>query len=232
MTTPDDVLTVARSQLGETEHPPGSNDTKYGEWYGWNGVAWCDIFMSWCFDQAGALDLIFGKSAYVPGRADTFKAKKQWGTQPRVGALVFMDTNGNGGVDHIGICEALQADGRIVNIEGNTSDQVLRRVRRRSIVIGYGYPAYTPAPSPTPSAAPPWPGRYLRYTSGKPLMRGDDVLAWQRQMKTRAWTLDADGLYGPRSAGVCRAFQETAHLTVDSVVGPATWKAAWEANPA
>lgn len=29
------------------------NHTKYGRWYGFDGVPWCAIFVSWCFGHAG-----------------------------------------------------------------------------------------------------------------------------------------------------------------------------------
>jgi hypothetical protein len=41
------MVALARSQLGETEHPFGSNCTKFGAWYKFNCVAWCAIFLSW-----------------------------------------------------------------------------------------------------------------------------------------------------------------------------------------
>ncbi|GAA2618685.1 peptidoglycan-binding domain-containing protein [Actinomadura fulvescens] len=85
-----------------------------------------------------------------------------------------------------------------------------------------------PAPS-KPSPAPKWPGRYLRYTTGKALIRGADVKQWQQRMRARGWSLDADGVYGPRSADVCRDFQREKRLAADGVVGPDTWRAAWSA---
>lgn len=35
-------------KLGVKEIPAGSNRTKYGEWFGMNGEAWCAIFVCWC----------------------------------------------------------------------------------------------------------------------------------------------------------------------------------------
>ena len=46
-------LSLAAGELGAMESPAGSNRTKYGQWYGWNGVPWCMIFVQWCFHQAG-----------------------------------------------------------------------------------------------------------------------------------------------------------------------------------
>ncbi|QKW40723.1 peptidoglycan-binding protein [Actinomadura sp. NAK00032] len=45
----------------------------------------------------------------------------------------------------------------------------------------------------------------------------------------RGWRIAADGAYGPRSESVCRSFQAEKGLAVDGIVGPATWRAAWEA---
>lgn len=44
---------LAKSQVGYTESPFGSNRQKYGVWYGFNGVPWCAIFESWCFAHSG-----------------------------------------------------------------------------------------------------------------------------------------------------------------------------------
>jgi hypothetical protein len=59
------------------------------------------------------------------------------------------------------------------------------------------------------------------------------VYAWQARMRDRGWDLIPDGAYGPRSAEVCRLFQldSTANgwpLAADAIVGPATWRAAFE----
>ncbi|GGL12593.1 hypothetical protein Sme01_69220 [Sphaerisporangium melleum] len=81
-------------------------------------------------------------------------------------------------------------------------------------------------PVPDPERHPEWPGRLLRYP---PVMRGDDVRAWQAQMDKRGWTIDVDGAYGPASKQVCQDFQRQQKLEVDGVVGKVTWDAAFEA---
>lgn len=85
---------------------------------------------------------------------------------------------------------------------------------------------------PAPSA-PAWPGVDFIYKPGVRLVASTAVKTWQTQMRNRGWTITADGLYGPGSETVCRAFQQdsNAHgwpLTVDGVVGPKTWAATWE----
>src|SRR5262249_3336606 len=97
------TLALAASQIGTGENPPGSNHNKYTSWYGMDG-AWCFMFVSWCFDQLGALDLIHGKHAYVPDFKGIFEPHGEFHTSsPKVGDLVAFDFNGNGTPEHIGL---------------------------------------------------------------------------------------------------------------------------------
>jgi hypothetical protein len=84
-------------------------------------------------------------------------------------------------------------------------------------------------PTPKPPAVPPFPGRVLAYTPGRPLMSGQDVRQWQQRMKARGWNITVDGVYGPKSRDIATAFQREKRLTVDGKVGPQTWRAAWTA---
>ena len=52
MTKASDIVKVAVSQIGVKESPANSNKTKYGKWFGMNGVPWCAIFLDWCFEHA------------------------------------------------------------------------------------------------------------------------------------------------------------------------------------
>ena len=81
---------------------------------------------------------------------------------------------------------------------------------------------YLPIKNATAPSWPPWPGRYLKLGS-----RGDDVRRYQVRMRQRGWALDADAIFGPQTDKVTRAFQREKRLTVDGIVGPATWKAAF-----
>ena len=56
-----------------------------------------------------------------------------------------------------------------------------------------------------------------------------DLQVWQQRMANRGWTIATDGHYGPQTAGIARAFQTEKGLTVDSLIGPQTWAAAWTA---
>lgn len=44
----------AQRFVGTKESPAGSNRQRFGVWYGWNGVAWCAMFVSYCYAAAGS----------------------------------------------------------------------------------------------------------------------------------------------------------------------------------
>lgn len=151
MVTATRVINVARSQLGYAEQ--SGNRTKFGRWYGMDGVSWCDIFVSWVGVQANARDII-GKAAYTPAHAQWFKDQGRWGSSPKRGAIVFFDfPDSVHRIQHIGIVEKVLGGGRVQTIEGNTSSGVYgsqsngggvyRRIRSSSVIVGYGYPRYS-----------------------------------------------------------------------------------------
>lgn len=254
MTTAQDVIDVAGSQVGYVEG--SNNDNRFGAWYGANYVPWCAEFQSWVFwtafhshGQTSPLEGIQNAKgvAYCPLVVNWARNRGLWRPSPQRGSLVLFDWNHDGTSDHIGLCiSGEDGAGNFTTIEGNTSlanwsngGMVARETRsnHRGYCLGFvdlsgSYAAApappappTPAPAPAPSGAPPWPGVVLLLTS--PYMRNAEVTTWQQQMAHRGWTIGTDGVYGPQSANVCRAFQTDKHLVVDGVVGPATWTASW-----
>lgn len=124
--TRDRIIEVAKSQIGEKESPANSNGTKYGEWYGMNFVAWCAIFVSWVFNEAGIpLPKIDTKKGYHYVPTLYFRAKL-WGyitLDPQPGDIVLFDWNGDKAADHTGIFEKWldKTAGKFQCIEGNTA---------------------------------------------------------------------------------------------------------------
>ena len=49
--------------------------------------------------------------------------------------------------------------------------------------------------------------------------------AFQIRLKARGWTIATDGVHGPKTTAILKAFQKEKHLTPDGVGGPATWRA-------
>lgn len=130
------ALEVARKQaaLKVTEQPADSNLTKYGKWYGANGVPWCAIFVSWCFDQAKPFFLfkwVGFKYSYCPYVVADARAGRNglqvvsW-SDVRAGDLALYDFPGEspGTADHIGIVDKItnRTSGSFQAVEGNTSD--------------------------------------------------------------------------------------------------------------
>lgn len=78
-----------------------------------------------------------------------------------------------------------------------------------------------------PRRHPAWPGRYIELR--QPMMRGQDIRIWQQQMRKRGWRrMKLTGIFGPISDDLLRQFQREHGLVVDGVLGPLSWRAAWE----
>ena len=78
---------------------------------------------------------------------------------------------------------------------------------------------------PTAPAAPTF-GRELTLTS--PFERGADVRTLQSRYEAHGFHLAIDGIFGPETEGVTKAFQVSKGLAADGVVGPRTWAAAFD----
>ena len=121
MANANDFVAVAASQIGVKENPAGSNHVKYGEWYGLDYNPWCDMFVSWCADQVGALGIV-GKFAYCPSHVNYAKKLGRWldrEEKPQKGDIVFF-ANGSRAC-HVGIVESRNGSASVTTIEGNTS---------------------------------------------------------------------------------------------------------------
>jgi hypothetical protein len=219
VTTAGRVLDVARSQIGTVQAANGAN--KYGAAYGMDRVAWCAQFVWWVGQQAGAGALI-PKSAYTPTMAGWYQQRGLASKSPRVGSLVFFDWPGDGvnRISHVGLVEAVNADGTLTTIEGNTTsgtagDQrmgggVWRRRRSTSAVVIYGHPAYDGA---APAPAPPLSAAATDLATLAYGMRADSrVVALQRFLNAYAWRpalplLPPTGNYLDQTVAVVKAAQ-------------------------
>lgn len=146
----DKIIEIAKAEINTTENPKGSNKTKYGEWFGWNGVAWCGIFVSWVFAKAG---YPLGNIGFAKGFAgcDTavahFKRLNVMTVNPQKGDIVFFNFDSDAGAEHVGIFYELIDKNTFRSIEGNTSsgdkgsqsngDGVYLRVRKFSQVHSF-----------------------------------------------------------------------------------------------
>ena len=138
------IIDIAVKEIGTIESPKDSNKTKYGQWFGLDGVAWCAIFVSWVYHHAGTKIRNMGWSKGFAGCQDGFQKFKKlgWVTKnPIEGDIVFFDWNGDGRYDHVGIFNKWIDKDTFSTIEGNTSltnqsngGQVMARVRKNKNV--------------------------------------------------------------------------------------------------
>ena len=137
------VLAAAESQVGQSEQPPGSNESPAIAEYrsategSEAGAPWCAYFASWAARQAG--------EPIGPGGQGLGSVSEIWswaqstgravpngpGVVPRPGDLIVF------GDQHVGIVREVLADGRIATVEGNYENKVSANVRAAGEATGY-----------------------------------------------------------------------------------------------
>ena len=139
------ALAEALRHVGVREDPPGSNRTMFGRWFGADGVPWCAIFVSYCYDVGAGIVLCRGWHgagvttrgvSYVPTLAAWLRASGRAVDTPQPGDLVVFDWDG-GAPDHAGLVVRAAAD-HVETVEGNAHDQVLRTTRTLQDVALFG----------------------------------------------------------------------------------------------
>jgi hypothetical protein len=119
------IVRVAESQVGQGEHPPGSNCTIYGPC-----EEWCSLFAAWVWQHAGVA--LPGSTALYGYSGALYTWVAQHGghvlppsARPSPGDAVFY---GHGPSEslHVGIVVRVAADGQITTVEGNYAGQVTR----------------------------------------------------------------------------------------------------------
>jgi hypothetical protein len=135
------MIALAQNEIGVTEQPPGSNDSpriaEYRQATAGSGIGpWCAYFQSWLAKSAGAP---LGEQGQGFGSVDALYAwakrtgkatDNTAGVTPKAGDLIVFD-------EHIGLVESVDGDGTVHTIEGNSSDQVIRRTHGAREALGY-----------------------------------------------------------------------------------------------
>lgn len=130
------AASFVQTALGEVGYRESGKDmTKYGEWAGNNGVAWCVIFICWCAAKSGA-PIPTGYS-YVGDMTDYFRKRGKYkavgGYTPKAGDLMIQ------GDRHIGIVVSADRSG-VQTVEGNASNSVKLVTRGYSEITGFCTP--------------------------------------------------------------------------------------------
>lgn len=121
------ALKIALAEAAQHIHesPWGSNNVKYGQWYGLNRNPWCAMFVTYCFVHAGDKK-IFRQGAYTAyAYAPEYSARAghpylSITSSPEPGDIVVY----HHGQGHIGIFYRWtnRAAGQFQAVEGNTSN--------------------------------------------------------------------------------------------------------------
>ena len=137
------IVQVASSQIGQTEQPPGSNDSPEIAAYrtatsgAVAGEPWCAYFVSWAAREAGeplgAQGQGFGAVSDIWSWAQqTGRAIPNGpGVVPAPGDLIVF------GDEHVGIVKQVLPDGNIETVEGNYNNQVSQVIRSPTEATGY-----------------------------------------------------------------------------------------------
>jgi hypothetical protein len=137
------IVAIAEGQLGQTEQPPGSNESPTIAQYrtategAVPGAPWCAYFASWVARQAGEPLGVQGQGigdvsdiwswAQSTGRA----IPNGPGVVPKPGDLIVF------GGEHVGIVRGILPNGQIATIEGNYENKVAANVRSPTEATGY-----------------------------------------------------------------------------------------------
>lgn len=217
--TVNELIAIAKNEIGVKEYPPGSNQVKYNNWmYGRNASEpWCASFVAWCFKGSGLVP----KTASCLNMLEWFERRGQIVKEPKPGDIVFFHYSTNARrTNHVGI--VVGVDGKIIKtIEGNTSVSsndnggcVMARYRNKNIVA-YARPKYDDA------------GTTI-YNKKRPTLRigskGEDVLYLHKQLKKCGYGVDPKSDYFSSLTDLCvQNFQVSHFLKNDGICGPLTW---------
>lgn len=137
------IVAIAESQLGQTEQPPGSNESPAIAQYrtategAVPGAPWCAYFASWAARQAG--EPLGAQGQGIGDVADVWSWAQSTGRAipngpgvlPKPGDLIVF------GGEHVGIVRGILPNGQIATIEGNYENKVAANVRSPTEATGY-----------------------------------------------------------------------------------------------
>ena len=239
MTQKEKVIQIAQGELGYREDANGW--TKYGQWYeenvakvaGFSRADWCNMFLTWVFYKAGAMDNQVYPSTSPQGSACPYCLswfeKKGCRTgaddMPQAGDIVFYRWNANTSyIDHIGLVEKVEGSSantaKMTVIEGNKNNSVSRRTiaYRASEVIATVRPPYKAENISETVSAP------FEMSQGS---KGDAVKILQMALLMHGYNVGSDGMdgiFGAQTTTAVKKFQQDTAIQADGIVGTATWK--------
>ena len=124
----DKVLAAAQAYVDQGYQEGTNNDTIFGKWYGLNFNPWCAMYVSKCFAEGGAIELIQAQTKEGFASCDAgmkWFAKKNLLIpigQAEAGDIVFFQFDDDAQPDHVGIVKKNNTTLKTLEVyEGNTS---------------------------------------------------------------------------------------------------------------
>ncbi len=209
------------NHIGLKEVPGAQHNPLIVEWGKQSGIDWWNNDDdAWC---AVAVNGALVNSGYPSTRSALARSFTRYGTRltrPVRGAIVVFPRGTNPLYGHVGIVEAVQSDGTITIVNGNSGNAVRRSVFRTSSILPDGIrwpPGAVPPVESLPVGNDAALGeRLLQFGS-----RGDDVAALQRDLNVLNYDLDVDGIFGARTRDAVTRFEKRRGLKGDGIADPA-----------
>ena len=258
--TAKQLVAIAEAEIGyhekatnanldsKTANGGNKNYTKYAKdlykagYYNGNKQSfdWCDTFTDWCFyqlcgrnkDKAEYLECQTGNLGAGCGFSlKYYKAAGRFDKTPKVGDQIFFKySNDDSTADHTGIVVRV-TDKLVETIEGNSGNEVKRKVYQRNdkTIIGYGHPRYDAEPKKTVVTK-----EAKNVNIEMPILRkgssGNAVKTLQRLLRQLQYVnadgktlLIVDGHFGSNTEEAVKRYQQRHLNDVDGVVGIRTW---------
>jgi hypothetical protein len=138
------ALEFAIGEIGTRESPFGSNRTKYGAWYGFNGVPWCAIFESYCFAQTGRPQHRYAACILIVQDARAQRNGLRIVYSPIPGDLAIFNVHGDPYAHTAFFEKWITVGDEFYDVGGNTGPSnisnggaVMRQRRRKSMVTAF-----------------------------------------------------------------------------------------------
>ena len=240
MSNIDQLIQIAKAEIGVKESPANSDNVKYNTAYYGKTVKstastkyyWCVVFIWWLFQQAGLPGLFYGggKTASCGSVKNYAQKNGLWVTSGyRKGDLLLFNFSGGTAPSHIGLC--VEASGsKVTSIDGNTSagdagsqdngGMVNIRARSVSTVVGAYRPDYDGKASESTKVSTV----SVKAPVLKKGIEHDGVKVLQAFLNASGFSCGGvDGSFGPATDTAFRAFQKAVGLTVDGSCGAKSW---------
>ena len=155
---PEDVLAIAKTQIGYTESTENyvtdeagedRGYTRYGQWYGEPYGEWSGMFASFCLHYAGVEGMPLSDDCeewikeLSKEEYSLYHEASDTEYEPVPGDLVFFDLDGDTKADHTGIISEVnisETENELKTIEGDWEDKVqtVTRLADDEKILGYG----------------------------------------------------------------------------------------------